>query len=160
MREPLQPGSGPVALLPVSQEADDLPMRQSTGTGDPSSVDLRAPRTRDQEARTRAAELRVQVDARRRQCQELTDRGEQGPRAPSATELAELRTRAETAEHRAHNLEQALTSKRRIGMAIGILLERRHVPEEQASELLRRESMRRNVRLAQVAEEVVHTGTF
>jgi hypothetical protein len=149
-----------VPLLPVSQKADDPPMRHSTETGDPSSVDLRALRTRDQEARARAAGLRVQVDARRRQCQELTDLGEQGPPAPSATELAELRTRAETAEQRAHNLEQALTSNRRIGMAIGILLERLHVTEEQAFELLRRESMRRNVRLAQVAEEVVHTGTF
>ncbi len=150
-----------MALLPVSQEADDLPMRQSTETGDPSTVDLRALRTRDQEARARAAELRVQVDARRRQCQELTDRGEQGPRAPSATELAELRTRAETAEHRAHHLEQALTSNRRIGMAIGILLERLHVPR--GTGLRTRpegENMRRNVRLAQVAEEVVHTGTF
>ena len=158
--ESLQPGSSPVPVLPVSQKADDPPMRQSTETGDPSSVDLRALRTRNQEARARAAELRVQVDARRRQCHELTDRGEQGPPAPSVTELAELRTRAEMAEHRAQNLEQALTTNRRIGMAIGILLERLHVPEEQAFELLRRESMRRNVRLAQVAEEVVRTGTF
>jgi AmiR/NasT family two-component response regulator len=53
-----------------------------------------------------------------------------------------------------------LTSNRRIGMAIGILLERLHVTEEQAFELLRKESMRQNVRLAQVAEQVVYTGTL
>jgi ANTAR domain len=79
---------------------------------------------------------------------------------PAAAELAELRTRAEAAEDRAANLERALLTNRRIGMAIGILLERLRVTEEQAFDVLRRESMRQNVRLAQVAEQVVHTGTL
>ncbi len=135
-------------------------MTHSTETDGPSSADLRALRAWNQEARVRAAELRVQVEARRRQGRELTGSGEQSADAPSATELAELRTRVETAEHRADNLERALTSNRRIGMAIGILLERLHVPEEQAFALLREESMRQNVRLAQVAEQVVYTGTL
>ncbi|MGY1760152.1 ANTAR domain-containing protein [Geodermatophilus sp. SYSU D00779] len=134
-------------------------MTHSTETDDPSSADVRALRARNHEARVRAAELRVQVEARRRRSRELTGRREQSAAAPSATELAELRTRAETAEQRAGNLERALTSNRRIGMAIGILIERLHVPEEEAFELLREESMRRNVRLAQVAEQVVYTGT-
>ncbi len=135
-------------------------MTHSTETDSPSSADLRALRAWNQEARVRAAELRVQVEARRRQSRELSDRGEQPDAAASATELTELRTRAEAAEHRADNLERALTSNRRIGMAIGILLERLHVPEEQAFALLREESMRQNVRLAQVAEQVVYTGTL
>jgi hypothetical protein len=80
--------------------------------------------------------------------------------AGPAGELAALRTRAEAAEDRADDLERALLTNRRIGMAIGILLERLHVTEEQAFDVLRRESMRRNVRLAQVAEQVVYTGTL
>jgi ANTAR domain len=79
---------------------------------------------------------------------------------PAAVELAALRTRAEAAEDRVDNLERALLTHRRIGMAIGILLERLRVTEEQAFDVLRRESMRQNVRLAQVAEQVVHTGTL
>jgi hypothetical protein len=79
---------------------------------------------------------------------------------PAAVELAALRTRAEAAEDRADNLERALLTNRRIGMAIGILLERLRVTEEEAFDVLRRESMRQNVRLAQVAEQVVYTGTL
>ena|SRR3712207_826716 len=79
---------------------------------------------------------------------------------PAAVELAALRTRAEVAEDRVDNLERALLTNRRIGMAIGILLERLRVTEEQAFDVLRRESMRQNVRLAQVAEQVVYTGTL
>jgi hypothetical protein len=79
--------------------------------------------------------------------------------AGPAVELAALRTRAEAAEDRADNLERALLTNRRIGMAIGILLERLRVTEEQAFDVLRQESMRQNVRLAQVAEQVVYTGT-
>ncbi len=77
-----------------------------------------------------------------------------------AVELAALRTRAEAAEDRADNLERALLTNRRIGMAIGILLERLRVTEEQPFDVLRQESMRQNVRLAQVAEQVVYTGTL
>ena len=80
--------------------------------------------------------------------------------AGPAVELAALRTRAEAAEDRADNLERALLTNRRIGMAIGILLERLRVTEEQAFDVLRQESMRQNVRLAQVAEQVVYTGTL
>ena len=45
-------------------------------------------------------------------------------------------------------------------MAVGILLARLHCTEEQAFEVLRQESMRRNVKVAQLAEPVVHTGTL
>ena len=44
-------------------------------------------------------------------------------------------------------------------MAIGILLARLHCTEE-AFDVLRRGSMRRNVRIAQLAEQVVYTGTL
>ena len=111
-------------------------MTHSTETDSPSSADRRALQAWNEEARVRAAELRVQLETRRRERREGGDRREQPAASASATELTELRTRAETAEHRADNLERALTSNRRIGMAIGILLERPHVPEEQAFELL------------------------
>jgi hypothetical protein len=91
---------------------------------------------------------------------EAAVRTRQRTAGPAAVELAALRTRAEAAEDRADNLERALMTNRRIGMAIGILLERLRLTEEQAFDVLRRESMRQNVRVAQVAEQVVYTGTL
>ena len=75
-------------------------------------------------------------------------------------EVDRLRRNLDTASLQSENSQTVLKSNRRIGMAIGILLERLHVTEEQAFELLREESMRQNVRLAQVAEQVVYTGTL
>ena len=91
---------------------------------------------------------------------ETAVRTRQRTAGPAAVELAALRTRAEAAEDRADNLQRALLTNRRIGMAIGILLERLRITEEQAFDVLRQESMRQNVRLAQVAEQVVYTGTL
>ena len=123
-------------------------------------VDLEALRTCSREARVRAAELRLQLDERRRQYRATAVRVEPRTSGPTAAELAELRTRVESAESRAENLERALASNRRIGMAVGILLARLRCTEEQAFEVLRQESMRRNVKVAQLAEQVVHTGTL
>jgi AmiR/NasT family two-component response regulator len=44
-------------------------------------------------------------------------------------------------------------------MAMGILLAH-HLTEEQAFDALRQESMRRNVKLRDLAEEVIYTGTL
>ncbi len=125
-----------------------------------ASVDLEAVRASGREARTRAAELRAQLDERRRQYLQTTVLADRRTLGPNADELAELRTRAEAAEGRAEHLERAVASNRRIGMAIGILLTRLRCTEEQAFEVLRRESMRRNVKVAQLAEQVVYTGTL
>lgn len=65
--------------------------------------------------------------------------------------LADARTRIA-------NLERALQSNRRIGMALGVLMARHQLTEDQAFDLLRRVSSRRNVKLAALAEEVVYTG--
>jgi hypothetical protein len=135
-------------------------MTHSTETDSPSSADLRALRAWNQEAPVRGAELRAQVEARRRQGRELGDRGEQPAAAASGTELTELRTRAETAEHRADNLERALTSNRRIGMAIGILMVTRQLTDDAAFECLRRVSNQRNVKLRLVTEEVIYEGAL
>jgi hypothetical protein len=73
-------------------------------------------------------------------------------------ELRRVRARLTAVEARARHLEVALASNRRIGMALGILMVRHGVTEERAFAALRRVSCRRNVKLREVAEEVVQTG--
>ena len=72
--------------------------------------------------------------------------------------LAGVRARFGSAELRAEHLEKALASNRRIGMAIGILMARRRLTEEQAFDCLRIESQHRNVKLRDIAESVIYTG--
>ena len=59
---------------------------------------------------------------------------------------------------RAFDLEAALASNRRSGQAIGIVTASHRLTSEQAFDVLRQYSTRRNVKLAAVAEDVVHTG--
>ena len=59
----------------------------------------------------------------------------------------------------ADGLERALASNPRIGVTIGILPTRLHRSGEQAFGVLRAESTRRDVEVARLAEQVVHTGT-
>ena len=128
-----------------STESRDRPADRSRAT-----VDVEALRATGREAR-------AELGARRWRS---TVRVEQRTTDPTAEELAHLRTRVEFAENRADDLERALVSNRRIGMAIGILLTRLRCSEEQAFEVLRQESMRRNVKVAQLAEQVVYTGAL
>ena len=128
-----------------STESRDRPADRSRAT-----VDVEALRATSREAR-------AELGARRWRS---TVRVEQRTTDPTAEELAHLRTRVEFAENRADDLERALVSNRRIGMAIGILLTRLRCSEEQAFEVLRQESMRRNVKVAQLAEQVVYTGAL
>ncbi len=62
------------------------------------------------------------------------------------------------AELRADNLEAALLSSRRIGMAMGILMERHRLTAEQAFDCLRDLSQRRNVKVRDLAEQLIYTG--
>jgi len=64
------------------------------------------------------------------------------------------------AEERAGNLQTALDSNRQIGAAIGILMAHRRVTQETAFELLRAASQRLHVKLRDIADDVVHTGTL
>ena len=75
------------------------------------------------------------------------------------SEAAELRVRLRKAEERSEHLERALASNRRIGMALGIVMRELRCTEEQAFHVLQRASMQRNVKLRDVAEEVILTGT-
>jgi GAF domain-containing protein len=58
------------------------------------------------------------------------------------------------------NLERALVTSRRIGVAIGILMARQMVTEEQAFDLLRIASQNSHRKLYDIAEEVAHTGAL
>ena len=64
----------------------------------------------------------------------------------------------EDEERRAENLHAALSSRETIGEAIGILMERERITATQAFDILRRASQHLNIKLRQVAEDLVETG--
>lgn len=72
--------------------------------------------------------------------------------------LAEARSDLASATAHAEHLQQAVVSNRRIGMAMGILMERHRLTEEQAFDQLRDLSQRRNVKLRDLAERIIYTG--
>jgi len=65
-----------------------------------------------------------------------------------------------TAETKAANLEVALATNRRIGIAVGILMCRLGVTEDQAFAVLSKHSQDRNVKVRDLAEEVIYTGSL
>jgi AmiR/NasT family two-component response regulator len=73
-------------------------------------------------------------------------------------QLANARTEVAAATAHAAQLQRALVSNRRIGMAMGILMERHRFTEEQAFDQLRDLSQRSNVKLRDVAEQLIYTG--
>jgi len=76
-------------------------------------------------------------------------------------ELASLRNFAlAEAENRSENLEQALSSNRQIGAAIGILMATHKLTSDRAFALLRETSNNKNRRLRDVADHVVLTGSL
>ena len=82
------------------------------------------------------------------------------PHVSLPAEVTRLRAELAAAIEHGENLQVALASNRRIGMAIGILMVTGRLPEDVAFERLREASMRRNVKLRDVAEDVIHTGTL
>jgi AmiR/NasT family two-component response regulator len=75
-----------------------------------------------------------------------------------AEQLVEARNDLAAAMAHAAELQRALVSNRRIGMAMGILMERHRLTEEHAFDRLRDLSQRSNVKLRDVAEQVIYTG--
>ncbi|TPG16814.1 ANTAR domain-containing protein [Pedococcus bigeumensis] len=73
-----------------------------------------------------------------------------------ATATATLR--AARHDDRAQQLERALHTSRRIGVALGILMTIRHVTLDEAWTLLSKESQDTNVKLSKLAEQVLETG--
>jgi AmiR/NasT family two-component response regulator len=76
------------------------------------------------------------------------------------TVLEELQARIRSAEERADGLQHALASNRRIGMAVGILMCQRRLTEDQAIALLRTRSQSCNVKVRELAETAIYTGTL
>jgi hypothetical protein len=74
--------------------------------------------------------------------------------------LADLRARVLTAETKAANLEVALATNRRIGIAVGILMCRLRVTEDRAFAVLCKHSQDHNVKVRDLAEEVIYTGSL
>jgi hypothetical protein len=72
--------------------------------------------------------------------------------------ILELQGEGSLQEQQVVQLQQALTSSRRIGAAIGIVMARLVVDEQAAFELLRRASNDRNLKLRDLADELVATG--
>jgi AmiR/NasT family two-component response regulator len=78
--------------------------------------------------------------------------------ADSHAELAQARTELATAHEAAEHWQEAVRSGRRIGMAMGVLMERHKLTAEQAFDRLRTSSQRSNVKLRDLAESVLYTG--
>ena len=76
-----------------------------------------------------------------------------------ATHSAVALSRAQDKD-RADNLHAALESNRTIGTAIGILMARHLVTQDQAFDLLRIVSQRSHRKLADIAQDVIDTGTL
>lgn len=55
-------------------------------------------------------------------------------------------------------LQQAIATRQEIGEALGIVMERHRVTEEQAFDLLRRHSQEQNVKLRDLARRLTQTG--
>jgi AmiR/NasT family two-component response regulator len=73
-------------------------------------------------------------------------------------EIAQLRKQLEVSAQHVADLENALLSSRRIGIALGIVMERYKVTAEVAFEVLRTLSMERNEKLREVADRIGQTG--
>jgi AmiR/NasT family two-component response regulator len=80
-------------------------------------------------------------------------------RASTETSSASFTTRAEY-EAKIANLETALRTNRRIGIAIGIVMSQHRCTDLEAFETLRQLSQHRNRKLRELAEEVIYTGAL
>jgi GAF domain-containing protein len=82
-------------------------------------------------------------------------------RQETAAVLADLAAVAlshASAADRANNLEIALSTNRRIGMAVGVLMARLQITDEEAFTMLRTTSQHAHIKLREVAEYVTMTG--
>ncbi len=146
--------------------ADDRPM---AGAADPAGRRLGG---RDRAARhppgaARPGARRRPPDDRGR-VRDLAGRGAAVARtvagAPSSSGTSDgrslVRRDLDTARQQSDDLQAALGSNRRIGMAIGFLVVTRQLTDDAAFDHLRRVSNQRNVKLRLVAEEVIYRGAL
>jgi hypothetical protein len=69
-----------------------------------------------------------------------------------------IRAASATSRGSVQEIDREALAGVRAGMAIGILMARRRLTEEQAFDCLRIESQHRNVKLRDIAESVIYTG--
>lgn len=74
--------------------------------------------------------------------------------------IALLREEREVDQRQIENLQVALTTARRIGTAVGILMAESKISTDAAFELLRMASQNTHRKLRDVADEVVETGAL
>lgn len=79
-------------------------------------------------------------------------------RGTQRSRVQELADELASARAKAANLEVALHTARQIGIAIGILMARHGLTEDQAFDALRTASQRSQVKLRDIAARVVLTG--
>jgi ANTAR domain len=109
--------------------------------------------------RERSRQLREQLSANRARLTLLRRSGLDGRGRPGAADVvAQVQEQLLRAGERIGHLEVALRTNRRIGIAIGIVMARRQVTDEQAFDLLREQSQVRNQKLRDLAEDVIYTG--
>ena len=130
--------TSPVTRRRHTRPAVDLCLRASVACGQAEQLRVRTVRSLDQSALLRA------------------ERGALLSGAPERS--AALRDQVRRAEERVANLELALLTNRRIGIAVGILMRGLPATEEQAWGVLKSVSMRANVKIRDVAEQVIRTG--
>lgn len=90
----------------------------------------------------------------------VTDRAQGLIFAAHAAVALDVARREEELQDRGVNLQLALASREIIGQAQGILMERELITAEQAFDLLRTSSQHLNLRLRDVAQELVDTGVY
>lgn len=87
-----------------------------------------------------------------------TDRAQGHLFATLATLALDSAERRDAGEHHAVQLTEALKTREVIGQAQGILMERERITADQAFDVLRRASQRMNIKLRDVASNLVDTG--
>jgi septal ring factor EnvC (AmiA/AmiB activator) len=80
--------------------------------------------------------------------------------AESRKDLASTADDLSVAERLAESLREALLSNRRVGMAMGILMERHRLTMDQAFDQLRTASQAQNVKVRELADRMIYTGTL
>ena len=132
------------------------------GTGGDGTPPPRGPIEGAAQARERSRELRLQLGATRARLTHLRRAGLDRLGQPDSSPdlFKQVQQQLEQAREQISHLETALATNRRIGIAIGIVMDRHHVTDDQAFDLLRRESQLRNQKLRELAEEVIYTGTL
>ena len=76
------------------------------------------------------------------------------------TEVASFPAELQALQDEIHNLDLALESNRNISAAVGIIMERLRLTQQDAFQVLVKTSQARRIKLRQVADEIVETGSL